>query len=194
MSRLLYVVTHPEVEARADVAVPDWSLSELGRRRAQGLLQLDWVSAVRHVFSSSERKALETAELLAQASGAGAVVVDIELGENDRSATGFVPPTEFEQLADQFFASPTQSVRGWETALDAQQRIASAVERCLGQTTDGDVAIVCHGGVGTLLWCRLSGEVIDRRHDQPGQGSWYSVDLHTQKPLGAWQRVPLPEP
>lgn len=36
--------------------------------------------------------------------------------ENDRSSTGFLPPEEFEVVADAFFAQPGVSVRGWETA------------------------------------------------------------------------------
>ncbi|HEU0103979.1 MAG TPA: histidine phosphatase family protein [Mycobacteriales bacterium] len=192
MPRLLHVVTHPEVEVRADVPVPDWSLSELGRRRAQGLLRLWWVPRVRHVFSSSERKAAQTAELLARACGATGVAVDPDLGENDRSATGFLPPAEFEELADLFFAHPARSSRGWETAQDAQVRVVGAVGRCLRHAVEGDVAVVCHGAVATLLWCHLAREPIDRRHDQPGQGSWYSVDLDTLSPLGRWRRLPLP--
>jgi hypothetical protein len=51
-----------------------------------------------------------------------------DLGENDRSATGFLPPEEFERVADEFFGSPEKSARGWERAGDAQVRIVRAVE------------------------------------------------------------------
>jgi hypothetical protein len=36
--------------------------------------------------------------------------------ENDRSATGFLPPPEFEAVADAFFVRPLESVRGQYTA------------------------------------------------------------------------------
>ncbi len=120
------------------------------------------------------------------------VVVDEALGENDRSATGFLPPAEFEAVADLFFRTPTVSVRGWETAQAAQQRMVLAVQRCLARADTGDVAVVAHGAVGTLLWCHLAGETVDRRHDQPGQGSWYSVDVASIRPLSAWRRLPAP--
>ena len=122
--------------------------------------------------------------------------VDAELGEHDRSATGFVLPQEFEALADACFAEPERSVRGWETAADAQQRIVRAVDRVLerarlvpGATEDGSVVIAAHGGVGTLLQCALRGVAIDRRFDQPGQGSWYSVDTCTQQVVHGWRRL-----
>ena len=48
--------------------------------------------------------------------------------ENDRSATGFLEPSEFERVADEFFARPTVSIGGWERAIDAQKRIVGEVE------------------------------------------------------------------
>lgn len=189
MSRLLYVGTHPEVQVEPQVPVPQWGLSADGYRRAEVLLTLPWVSQLAHVFSSAERKALQTAELLAVAVDRP-VVVDEELRENDRSSNGFLPPAEFEAAADLFFRAPTASARGWETAHHAQQRVVAAVHRCLAQASTGDVAVVAHGAVGTLLWCHLAGQPINRQHDQPGQGSWYAVDTTTGRPLAPWQRIP----
>jgi broad specificity phosphatase PhoE len=92
-----------------------------------------------------------------------------ELGENDRSVTGYLPKAEFEAVADLFFAHPDESIRGWERAADAQRRIVGAVERVLTASADcgGDIAVVAHGGVGTLLLCHLRGTAIGRQHDQP---------------------------
>lgn len=191
MPRLLHVVTHPEVRVEPAVAVPQWGLSDDGRRRAAGLLALPWVTRLAYVFSSGERKAMQTAELLATARGLP-MIVDEDLRENDRSATGFLPSAEFEAVADQFFLAPTRSTRGWETAQAAQRRMVTAVRRCLDRAPNGDVAVVAHGAVGTLLWCHLADEPIDRRHDQPGRGSWYSVDIDTMRPLSAWQRLQVP--
>ncbi|WP_281410977.1 histidine phosphatase family protein [Mesorhizobium sp. NZP2077] len=72
---------------------------------------------------------------------------------NDRSATGFLPPPEFEAVADQFFANPHKSIRGWERAIDAQQRIASEVDAALGTDDDGDIAFIGHGGVERCCCC-----------------------------------------
>jgi broad specificity phosphatase PhoE len=87
------------------------------------------------------------------------------MGENDRSATGFLPPSEFEATADRFFAEPDWSVRGWETARAAQARIVAAVRTALLDIS-GDALFVEHGGVGTLLYCALRRVEIDRRYDQ----------------------------
>ncbi len=81
-------------------------------------------------------------------------------------------------------------MRGWERAIDAQRRIVGAVDRCRRAAPDGDVAIVAHGAVGTLLRCHLLGIAIDRRHDQPGVGSGYVVDRATLTVLTPWERLP----
>jgi hypothetical protein len=62
------------------------------------------------------------------------VRTDANLGENDRSATGFIPEPEFSHVASQFFASPDTSIRGWERARDAQARIVAAVDRVIAET------------------------------------------------------------
>lgn len=173
----------------AEVPVPEWGLSAAGRRRAAAIAAMPWVPGLSAVFASTERKAVECAELLAAVAGV-TMQRDAELGENDRSATGFLVPDEFEVVADEFFARPDRSVRGWERAADAQRRMVDAANRCLA-VSRGDVVIVAHGAVGTLLLCHLRGVPIDRRHDQPGAGSGYAVDRVTMRPLTGWERLPL---
>lgn len=163
-------LTHPQVEIDPAVPVPDWGLSEAGFRRARAGAVLPAFAGVRHVVSSAERKARQTAEIFAGHLSL-AVVVDVAMHENDRSATGFLPPPEFEAVADRFFASPDESVRGWERARDAMTRIVGRVRAHLDRVPIGEtVLFVGHGGVGTLLKCHVGGYEIDRRHDQPPGG------------------------
>jgi broad specificity phosphatase PhoE len=183
----VYVVSHPEVQVDPGVPVPQWGLSAAGRERLRHLLALPWARTLTRVVSSAETKAVQTAQALAAPLGLG-VVTDEELGENDRSATGFVPPAEFEELADAFFAHPGASVRGWETADHAQSRFVTAVRRQL-EGADGDVAVVAHGGVGTLMLCHLLGVPVDRALDQPGQGSWYAFDQVSGAVIHGWRRI-----
>lgn len=189
MPRVVFL-THPQVVVDPAVPVPGWGLSEVGRARAAALAGGAWLRDVTSVWSSDERKAIECADLLA---GALPRQRHTGLGENDRSATGFVPPAEFEALADAFFAEPSCSVRGWATAADEQERIVAAVEDVLADPAsgDGDVVIVSHGAVGTLLWCALSGVPIARAYDQPGQGHFYTFDRDTRRVLSGWR--PLDE-
>lgn len=61
--------------------------------------------------------------------------------ENDRSATGFLMPDEFQAAANQFFAQPQISVRGWERAADAQLRIVREVEHVLARNGPGECSL-----------------------------------------------------
>ena len=167
--RALYV-THPQVQMNANIPVPLWELSAEGRRRAEAFAGSGVVPNGAMIFSSGERKALELADLLAAQAGTP-VLSDHLMGENDRSATGFLPPDLFEATADRFFAEPDRSVDGWERAIDAQSRIVTTVTTAMASVPEGTPAIFCgHGAVGTLLKCHVAGRPISRNEDQARTG------------------------
>jgi broad specificity phosphatase PhoE len=149
-----------------------------------------WVSRIHRIVSSDETKAIETAEILARALD---LPVEVREGmhENDRSATGFLPAPDFEATADQFFAEPEHSVRGWERAIDAQRRIVEAIGAALAEKPNATTAFVGHGGVGTLLYCWLAGEPIDRRYDQGpgGGGNYFAFDFAGRRAQHRWRRI-----
>jgi hypothetical protein len=66
------------------------------------------------------------------------------------------------------------------------ERVIDAIETVLARSPDGDVAIVSHGGVGTLLLCRLKATAIHRAEDQPGQGHWFAFDRDTRAVQRGW--------
>ena len=143
------------------------------------------------LFSSTERKARDAAVIIAEHLCLHPIVIE-GLGENDRSATGYLPGPEFEAVADEFFARPEESVRGWERAADAQRRIVAAVQYAIAQApNEGDIAIVSHGGVGALFLCHLKGVPIARTEDQPGDGGGcvYSFDTANWRLLRGWRRI-----
>jgi broad specificity phosphatase PhoE len=182
MLRQVYFITHPNVVISRDVPVPRWPLSELGRRRMHEGLSQPWVRNISAVYCSDEQKAIDGAQILASHLSLPITTI-AELGENDRSATGFLPPDEFERVATEFFSNPTTSVRGWERAVDAQSRVVSAVEQVIrDDKTSGAIAFVSHGAVGTLLYCHLTGRPIDRRWDQPPNGGGNYLHLRTDAP------------
>lgn len=157
-------LTHPQVTVDADVPVPQWTLNNVGRARVEAALGARWMRPIKRIISSGERKAIDTA---------GIIGADLDLTheilpgfhENDRSATGFLPPNEFEGAATEFFRHPERSVKGWERAFDAQARIVRAVKTAL-KHDDRPTLFVGHGGVGTLLKCNLTDDAISRDHDQ----------------------------
>lgn len=177
MTSFLYV-SHPQVEIDPAKPVPEWGLSAIGRARAVAFAARPELSAYGRVISSTEVKALETAAIIAEALGL-AVEAREGLHENDRSATGYLPEAEFQQVANAFFAAPEESIRGWERAADAQSRIVTGVAAALAEAAHIPAIFVGHGGVGTLLLCHHAGYAISRTHDQPpvGGGCWFRRTL-----------------
>jgi len=171
------------------LAVVRWSLSPLGLARMQAFASTAVVRDVDAVFCSTETKAVEAARVLGERVGVTPVEIEA-LGENDRTATGFLPPPAFEAAADAFFAHPQASYRGWERAVDAQRRIVTTVQGLLRKHQGrGDILIVSHGAVGTLLKCHLKGVAITRAEDQPSQGHWYAFEAGSGALLHDWRAL-----
>jgi broad specificity phosphatase PhoE len=189
MTGLIRYLTHPQVKIDPAVPVPLWGLSALGRARTEALANTGCLSGTTQIISSGERKVIETAEIIA---GKLNVAVEVReaMHENDRSATGFLPPDEFEAVANQFFARPVVSVQGWERAIDAQSRIVREVEHVLTRSRTGDVLFVGHGAVGTLLYCHYAALAIDRAFDQPsGGGHYFTFAKDGRRVLHPWLRM-----
>ncbi|MBY6115868.1 phosphoglycerate mutase family protein [Mameliella alba] len=186
--RRLFFITHADVVMEPEVPVPEWRLSDRGRARHEAFARV--CPPVGSVYCSMERKAVDGAEILAAAQGLRARSV-LALHENDRSATGYLPPEEFEAVADAFFARPREKVRGWERAIDAQARVVMTLKRVLAEAPEGDLAVVAHGGIGALLRAHLLGVGIDRSHDQPagGGGHVMTVGLPGWQLLSDWTRI-----
>lgn len=188
--RAVYL-THPQVIMDAAVPVPLWGLSPLGRERAEAFVAKGAVPRGTMVFSSRETKALELAEMIADAVGTP-VLADHLMGENDRSSTGFLPPVLFEDMADRFFAHPQDSIEGWERAIDAQARIVATVTTAMASVPPDGQAIFCgHGAVGTLLKCHIGHRRISREEDQsrigaPGGGNAFHFDFAAGQLLTDW--------
>jgi len=188
MSATVRYLTHTNVLIVPDRPAGEWGLNPQGQQRAHAIGQANWITTTNHIFSSGERKAIETATPIAATLGIGFDIRD-QTHENDRSSTGYLPPDEFEETADRFFADPNQSVRGWETATHAQTRIVRETEALLGDCPAGDVLIIGHGAVGTLLLCHLAGFPIERKHDQPPNngGNYFSFCRDSRRLLHLWK-------
>ncbi len=185
----VYFISHPEVLVDKSVPVTHWDLSPKGLERLGKLLEKPWINDLNSVYSSNEQKAMTAANRIAERLILPVTYME-ELGEMDRSSTGFLEPTEFEATADAFFANPNISIRGWESAVDAQKRILRTVEEILKKSTDGqNIAIVSHGGVGSLLISHLKGVPISRSEDQPGQGHYFVFEKSTRRLVHAWQSI-----
>jgi broad specificity phosphatase PhoE len=189
--RRVHFLTHPEVVIDPSVAITDWPLSERGLARLHQALPGPCFQGIGAIHASTERKATDTARVVA-----GHLELShaeyADLGENDRSSTGYLPRAEFERVADQFFAEPARSARGWARAIDEQRRIVGAVQH-VQRNSPADVTtlIVAHGAVGALLMANLLGDAISRQLDQPGNGggNWFAFDSDGWRIIEGWRSI-----
>jgi len=190
MASLIFL-THPEVVIDPLVPVPRWPLNETGRRRMA--LFADALSGTRlsSIHASTEQKAMDGAAIVAERFGLSYGTHE-DLGENDRSATGYIAPPEFWEVVEAFFANPHESIRGWERAIDAQARIVGAVRRIAAEDKgSGDTLIVAHGGVGCLLMAQLQQVAIGResRPQHSGGGCFIVIDRETLALRQDWRTI-----
>ena len=189
-----YYFTHTQVRIDPNIPVRDWHLSDEGRARVLGALNQPWMSRVTRIIASSERRVVETAGIFAHRRGLP-VSVNPGFDDSDRPLADFLPVAELDRVVGAFFANPDTCARpGWQTAADAQRRVVTALAAELAAKGDnGDLLIVGHGRIGTLLLCHLAGLPISRDHFQPTPGgNLFAFDRATRKVLFRWQIVAPP--
>lgn len=155
------------------------------------LARQPWLYGVKAIYSSDEQKAVDGGTILSEITGAPHSIRP-ELGENDRDATGYLPPPEFETAVAAFFGRPLESYRGWERAVDAQARtIETIADICQHTDDDGAIAIVAHGGVGALLLCHLQGGPISIDASQPGRngGNYLHFEMPDWRLIEGWRPI-----
>jgi broad specificity phosphatase PhoE len=190
MASLIFI-THPEVVIDPDQPITDWPLNAIGRARMERFVELLADRSITAVHASTERKARDGAAIVAERLGLSYRTHE-DLGENDRSSTGFIAPPEFWAVVREFFGRPHESIRGWERAIDAQTRIVNAVKRVLREDeTSGDIVVVSHGAVGCLLTAHLQTVEIGResRPQHPGGGCFIVIDRDTFTLTQNWRAI-----
>ncbi len=190
-----YYFTHTQIRVDPAIPVRDWHLSDEGRARVLRVVNAPWVSRVTGVIASSEYRTIETAHIFAARRDLP-VEVHPEIDDSARPLCDFLSVMELDRTVDAFFAQPAESARpGWETAADAQRRVAAGIDALLDARADdpGDLLIIGHGRIGTLLLCHLAGLPISREHFQPTPGgNLFAFDRASRKLLFRWRTVAVP--
>ncbi len=188
-----YYFTHTQIRVDPTKAVRNWHLSDEGRARVLRVVNAPWVSRVTRVVASTEYRVIETAHIFA---GRRDLPVEIhaKIDDSARPYSEFLSVVELDRTVDAFFAQPLENARlGWETAADAQRRVVAGIDALLAAKTDGDVLIIGHGRIGTLLLCQLAGLPISREYFQPTPGgNLFAFDCASRKLLFRWRSVASP--
>jgi broad specificity phosphatase PhoE len=140
---LLYLVRHAEVLLRGDQPMASWQLSPAGEQQARDLSRSPAWRSITLIASSPEAKAVATAQPTADATRLE-LLIDPGLHEVDRGDTPLVSRDEYHALVAAHFASPQESVSGWETGAAARERVVTSINRLVDQA-DGSLCVVSHG-------------------------------------------------
>ena len=153
--RKLALVRHSQPQIKRDVPAAKWRLGALGRRRAESMAASLCDYRANVIWCSREPKAVETAEIIGNTLGVPLRVRE-GLEEHQRCNVPFFPTTqEFEQAVQAFFAKPCRLVLGTETARQAADRFAAAIEEVL-DVDPADAIVVTHGTVMALYAARVA--------------------------------------
>jgi broad specificity phosphatase PhoE len=166
--RKLTLNKHARPHVDPNTPSDEWKLADEGRRASNALADALRGQSFETVLSSSEPKALETAQIIGTRLGKPVRVAD-DLFEHDRRNVPHMEAREFISLVALFFRDADRLVLGDETADEAYDRFAAAVDRAL-ETQTGDVAIVTHGTVIALFAERRAKQdpfAVWRRMGQP---------------------------
>ncbi len=153
----LILVKHSLPEIVPGIVAREWQLSSEGRERCIFLAERLALHAPARIIASDEPKAVETGQILARVLGKPFRTAP-NLHEHDRRNEPYDrDKAAFEAKIEAFFAQPDQRIYGAESASQACQRFAAAVEAALAPVTDSAVAIVAHGTVISLYLAHVVG-------------------------------------
>ena len=184
----IYFLTHPEVNIDPNISILDWDLLDIGKSKVEQFCQNDFLKEIDFIYSSQEIKARSTAQIIGNKLNLPVKYLS-NLGEIDRSSTGYLEPEKFKTTVKQFFNKSHQSILGWEKAINAQARVVKAIKQIIQLHPDQNMLISSHGGVGTLLKCFIKKVPISRNEDQKSLGNYFMFETKLWRLISDWERI-----
>lgn len=152
----LLLIKHARPVVAPRIPADQWTLGDEGRAACAPLAEALRASSPGAIVASEEPKAEQTAQIVGAALGVP-VRTAPDLHEHDRSNVPHLDNREFISLMALLFAEPGRRVLGRESADEACDRFAAAVDQAIAQATETPLAIVTHGTVIALFAQRRAG-------------------------------------
>ena len=154
----LILVRHSQSQPDPKIPSRLWSLTVEGQRHCEPLAELLIPYNLDVIVTSTEPKAIQTGELVAQRLEVSCRIMK-NLHEHAReTAPYFGTRKEFLEAVATFFARPAELVFGDETALEARDRFTEAVKSVIAAHPKENIAIVTHGTVLSLFASQHTGQ------------------------------------
>lgn len=154
--RRLILIKHSLPLIEPGVPPEEWRLSEDGKRRAVSLARVLAAMKVGSLYSSDERKAIETATIISGRIGRP-LNVDPGFKEHIRRDVPFLGNAEWRASVLNAINHPSDLVLGSETVEEAWRRFSNALASVEPVAPLGDMIVVSHGTVISMFVARLIG-------------------------------------
>ena len=174
-------------ERRIQGGSSDTSLSEAGKKQAEDLAQLLKKENVVAIYTSPLRRALDTAQAIAQFHPVG-VTVEPDLKEIEVGEFEGMPLASLDTTFDQFLLGWQQGgglekLPGGESLADLAQRAWASVQRLTSKYNDGVVVMVSHYFVILTIICQALGVPLSHiRRLRANTGGVSILDFGDKKP------------
>ncbi|MGE5608094.1 MAG: histidine phosphatase family protein [Bacillota bacterium] len=174
--RKLILIKHAKPAVIPEVPSHQWELSNEGRRKCEPLAEKIKAHAPEIVITSEEPKARETGRIVAGLLGKPFQTA-AGLYEHDRSNVPHIASRDFLSWMAMFFQERNSRAFGRESAAEAQARITKAVDGVLAAHPQGNIALVTHGTVLSLLIAAHTGEDPYQLYRKMGLPSYIAFSL-----------------
>lgn len=185
----LILFTHPAVNIDPNVPIDQWSLSKKGWEQAWQALDLSLWKEVNAIYASTELKAYSMAEKIAEKLN---LPFDdshkiYDLGETRNRI--FIPPDQFEKAVEEWYHDLDQNINGWEPINIMSKRVSQSIDLLMSENIGKTVAIIAHGGSGTMIKCHIQG-IPPLRNKDPHKiaGGYFVADWDSKKIIIDWER------
>ncbi len=151
MAPILMLIRHSQTKVEPDISSHEWELSVEGQRRCRHFVPTLAQFQPTRLISSQERKAIHTAEIVADALNLPCNSFP-GLGETARAtAPWYDDVASFQSAVQKLLQNQTKIVFGEESGVDALRRFDQAITRLLALYPNDRLGVVTHGTVMSLF-------------------------------------------
>jgi broad specificity phosphatase PhoE len=155
VSNSIYLLRHAEPKIDRRKAARNWNLTKAGILNSTDLAKSHVFSKIEEILHSSENKAKQTADCIANEIGVDTHELD-EFDELKRNHRGFLSKEEYTARVRDILVNWEQSVLDWESGENALSRVIDGIRRTNIMFHNKNILVISHGLVLTLYFSFLT--------------------------------------
>ena len=156
-SNVIYFLRHAETIVDEQRKASDWIITEEGKLHAEKLANKVFRQKFDYIYSSSERKAIQTAEPFAIKNNLE-IIQCFEFRELNRDKGGFLSLEKYLENVELMFKNRERIYDNWETGNSALQRFFKKYQEIDNQHENKKILIVSHGLILNLFFAYILDE------------------------------------